>query len=226
MSITVQTFDSSTQVAAKEYLRTLLIPTYYASYSPQPSDTNWDLYYDSDNNLVFQFYAASNDVGIECAFYITQSEYYHCRHNPSYSYGGQSGTVSKIISCDGGILILADGIGLIITKSNQGKTCVIGSCNYQTGNSGQQYKYQYVYSTTYGDVSLVPLHFSPQWYTQVQLIPFITNNGYGNISYTKNAFWIPFGEFYQYTSGYKFVGPDDYEYVTNGYWAIRDKSFE
>ena len=225
MSITVQTFDSSTQVDAKVYLRTLLVPTYFASYETYASDTNWDRYFDSDSNVLFQVYSSSSDVGSEFAAWISDSANYHCRHNPSYAQGGQSGTVSKIISCNGGVLIIADGIGILITKSNTGKTIIVESCNYQTGNSAQQYKYQYVYAITFGDVSLIPLHFSPQDCTLIQLIPFVTNNGYGNINYAPNAFWIPFGEFYGYHSA-KFTGPDGYEYITNGYWAVRDKPFD
>lgn len=227
MSITVQTFTSSTQVDAKVYLRSLLVPTYFSSYEVSSEDDKWDIYYDLDtsiNNHVFQVYAASNDVGFECAAYYDQSNYYHCRHNPSYSSGGQSGTITKIISCDCGVLIIAEGIGVIITKTNNNKTAVVCSCNYQTGNSGQEYKYTYIAPVIYGGTGY-NFTYSPISSKQTQLVPFnIKMDEYDQIYYTPNACYMPVSELYSYISGYKFTAPDGYEWITNGYWAIRDKN--
>jgi hypothetical protein len=228
MSIIVENFTDTTQ--ALTYMRSILVPTYFASATYNSSDGS--LFKDSDGNVLLR---ESNRNSANSAWYIYKS-------TSSYVYLDYDSTqqdqtyVTKIISCDGGVLIHMTGSnrstpsgGLIITRGNDGKTVIIGNTNYNargnTGGTTQVYRYTKVNMFKWGDVtsSNVQLTFTAQRTNQTQLVPFTTYCNAQTTSYTPDAFWMPFGEFYEVNTG-KFLGPDGVEYVTNGYWAIRDQN--
>lgn len=220
MAIVVQDFTTKYQV--RSYLRSILVPTFFTSYT---EDGNNDIYKNTNNNPLFAYVGvtASSAQPSACMFraYKSGSVYYDTDYATSDS--GKTAAVNKIISCDGGVLIVGDGIGVIITRTNNDGICIIIRDNYKNSTTGQQYKYQGIRCFSWGDIttSEKSLTFSPQSFSQTQLVPFCTYCQYNTTNYTPDAFWIPLGEFYSVTAG-KFVGPDGYDYITNGYWAVRD----
>lgn len=220
MSIVIRDFVND-KIGVKSYLRTILVPTFFASYT---SSSNEDSYKDSNSNTLFTVDLSSSSSSYANVFgaYKSNSVYY----KTDWTSGtGRTSVVSKVISCDGGVLIIGDGIGVIITRTNNNGICIILRDNYKNGTTGQEYKYQGVRCFSWGDITAEEksLTFSPTIFSQTQLIPFCTYCQYDTNNYTPDAFWIPFGEFYSVTSG-KFTGPNGVEYVTNGYWAIRDQN--
>ena len=226
MSIVVQNFTDTS--AALTYLRTLLVPTYFASATYDSSiGTSFK---DGDNNVLLMETerSATNSAWIlykSASSSIALS--YHSTNQADQTY------VSKIVSCDGGVLIHMTGSNrstpggdLIITRGNDGKTVIIGNTNYTargTTGTDQLYRYTKIDMIKWGDDTSANkrLTFTAAASNQTQMVPFTTYCKAGYISYTPDAFWMPFGEFYEVHVG-KFLGPDDMEYVTNGYWAIRD----
>lgn len=222
MSIVIQDFTTKDQV--RSYLRSTLIPSFFASYTTESS--NIDIYRDTNNNPLFAYVGVtSGGQASACMFraYKSGSVYYDTDY--ASTDAGKTSAVNKIISCDGGVLIVGEGIGVIITRTNNNGICVILRDNYKNGTTGQQYKYQGVRCFSWGDITAEEksLTFSPATLSQTQLVPFTTYCQYGTNNYTPDAFWIPVGEFYSIPAG-KFTGPNGVDYITNGYWAIRDQN--
>ena len=219
MSIVTQDFVDD-KSAVRSYLRTLLVPTYFASYT---TDSSLDHYKDSDGHTLFSVDVNTGGTTKPTVFRAWKSSSVYYATDYTANTSGQTSSVSKVISCDGGVLIVGDGIGVIITRTNNNGICIILRDNYNNSTTGQQYKYQGVRCYSWGDITSTdkPLTFTAQSFSQTQLIPFCTYCQYGTTNYTPDAFWMIFGEFYSVTAG-KFVGPDGYDYITNGYWAVRD----
>lgn len=229
MSIIVENFTDTRQ--ALTYMRSTLVPTYFASATYDSS--NYSQFKDSDGNVLLHE-GRGNAGSSVWDIYKSASSYVHL----DFGSGNQQDQnyVTKIISCDGGVLVHmtgSDGVtpsgGLIITRGNDGKTVIIGNTNYaargDSSGTSQIYRYTKVNMIKWGDVtsSNIQLTFTAQRTNQTQLVPFTTYCNAQTTSYTPDAFWMPFGEFYEVNSG-KFLGPNGVEYVTNGYWAIRDQN--
>ena len=225
MSIVIRDFVNNKD-KVRSYLRTILVPTFFASYT---SSSYVDSYKDSNSNILFTVEAPSSSSTAANVFraYKSSSVYYETdwASSSSSSSAGKTSVISKVISCDGGVLIIGDGIGVIITRTNNNGICIILRDNYKNNTTGNEYKYQGIRCFSWGDMTAEEksLTFSPTFFSQTQLVPFCTYCQYDTNNYTPDAFWIPFGEFYSVTSG-KFTGPNGVEYVTNGYWAIRDQN--
>ena len=221
MSIVIRDFVND-KTGVQSYLRTILVPTFFASYT---FSSYVDSYNDSNSNILFTVEATSAVTSNANVFGAYKSSSVYYKTDWSGSSTGKTSVVSKVISCDGGVLIIGDGIGVIITRTNNNGICIILRDNYKNNTTGNEYKYQGVRCFSWGDITAEEksLTFSPTIFSQTQLIPFCTYCQYDTNNYTPDAFWIPFGEFYSVTSG-KFTGPNGVEYVTNGYWAIRDQN--
>lgn len=229
MSIIVKNFTDTTQAVA--YMRSTLVPTYFASVTYDSSYGSQ--FKDSDGNVLLR---ESGNRASSTNWYIYKSTSSYVYLNYGSANQQDQTYITKIISCDGGVLIHMTGDdrvtpsgGLIITRGNDGKTVIIGNTNYtargDTSGTSQIYRYTKVNMIKWGDItaSNVQLTFNAQRINQTQLVPFTTYCNAQTTSYTPDAFWMPFGEFYEVNSG-KFLGPNGVEYVTNGYWAIRDQN--
>ena len=233
MSITVREFSGDNRnLNAVDYLATILVPDYFPEYTAgtQTSTSHPYTYYADAEKTKTAFYCEGQVVTISSSQY-SQLIIRLYKSNSSYvtitgaaSTSGKQFNIQKVISCDGGVLVICDYGGFIITRSNNGGTVIIANSNNTINvTNANQFKWSGVSSITYGDdtSSNARLSFTGTEHTQTQMVPFITKCPYGDVSYTPDAFWIPFGEFYSVTSG-RFIGPDDMVYITNGYWAVRD----
>ena len=128
-----------------------------------------------------------------------------------------------IAKCNGGILIIAGPqssheMSLILTKTNNDVTAVIvGSySNRETALKSS------ICAAAWGDAedATKTRSFSPDSQNQTQFVSFTTYAKPDTTSYTPNAFYMPVGEYYDWSYG-KFTAGGD-TYITNGYWAIKD----
>ena len=71
-----------------------------------------------------------------------------------------------------------------------------------------------------GDTDIEANTYTAKAGEQTLLCPFCTNANLGEPSYTPNAFWIPFGQYY--SMGYGTLAMNGVTYLTNGYWCIKD----
>lgn len=55
---------------------------------------------------------------------------------------------------------------------------------------------------------------------QTQIVSFVTNAGLDTLSYTPDAFFMPFSQYY--TLGYGRLTLGNVDYLTDGYWAIKE----
>ena len=129
-------------------------------------------------------------------------------------------TISK---CNGGIMVIAGSesshdMSFIITKTNNDVTAVIvGSASNHVNALTNS-----ICAAAWGDAedATKTRTFYPSAENQTQFVSFTTYAKPDTISYTPNAFYMPVGEYYDWSYG-KFTAGGD-TYITNGYWAIKD----
>lgn len=102
---------------------------------------------------------------------------------------------------------------VLITKNQQGEPVFVIPDAYSTRNK--------VCCLSYYDMYPVSTYtLSPSTAGQTVLSPFITNADAGNVSYTPDAFYMPFGEYVG--RGYAKFVMNGKMYLTDGYWVLLD----
>ena len=180
-----------------------LVPDYFSSvtFDGQTQEINC---LDDDGNLAMKITA---EGAVIC--YTSQRDYVN-----AFSIAGADLAYAYV--CSFGVM-LQFGLNygnpgcILFSKTNQGKTAIV-CCNNL---------YTTIYRVAYGDVAQTnTLTFTPVTGNQTQLVPFCTDSQMNAVSYTPNAFYIPYGQYY--TMGYGAIKIDNQTYLTNGYWAIKD----
>lgn len=106
-----------------------------------------------------------------------------------------------------------------ITKTNLDKLAVVMT-KTSTANSTEQACRSF-YCIANGDVAPISSNeFTPTAKNQTQLVPFTTDSASGVISYTPNAAYLSVAQNYSMGFGTLTINGD--EYLTNGYWVIKD----
>lgn len=195
-------------------LKSALVASGFFARVEQSTANNWPVdCYDENDNLVVRF------------------RWYSSRHKVEFQYNNGSsntGNVTQYASFDvlyytaHGIMLKSTGAessphiyAVIITKDNNDQyTCVFS-------NSAADNVYASIRRSYTG--SITAQTFTAVASSQTALVPFITliNDGEGR-SYTPNAFWIPNSE--NYNIGWCAITVDGYQYITNGYYALKDVS--
>lgn len=144
---------------------------------------------------------------------ITVSQY----DSPNYS----GDTI--VAKCSGGLMIrrsTSNGFAhIIFTKTNNNELAII--CVVKNNQSSANI-YSNIHSVAYGDATdaTKTISFSPTSQNQTQFVPFTTYAVADATSYTPNAYYLPTT---QYASiGYGKISDGVNNYITNGYWAIKD----
>ena len=137
------------------------------------------------------------------------------------SPNGGSGTI--VAKCDGGIMIervVTNGFAhFIFTKTNNNELAII--CVVKNNSSAANI-YSNIHSVANGDSTDATklISYSPTGQNQTQFVPFTTYAVADATSYTPNAYYCPT---IQYASiGYGKISDGVNNYITNGYWAIKD----
>lgn len=166
---------------------------------------------DTQNNVVLNW--DSSQVTIYKSTAVSDSLTVDTSMNGKY-------TIAK---CSGGILIISGTsnthhLNFIITKTNNDVTAVIagGHSNLVTALTNG------ICAAAWGDAedATKTCTFYPSAQNQTQFASFTTYAKPDTTSYTPNAFYMPVGEYYDWSYG-KFTAGGD-TYITNGYWAIKD----
>lgn len=112
---------------------------------------------------------------------------------------------------------------LLITKNNLDKTAVIATgTGYSSNVTGADYKARNLYTIAEDDNHvLTTLSFTLRQMQQAQFVQFETCPESGVISFTPNAYYMQSCDFYATT--FTTVTVDGVDYMTNGYWAIKDE---
>jgi hypothetical protein len=105
----------------------------------------------------------------------------------------------------------------IITKTNNNKTAFV----YFQGNVTQLTRNNFRV-VAWGDTTPdTTRSYTATEANQTQFVPFCTDAALGDVSYTPNAFYIPVGQ--HFNMGIGKLTMDGVDYLTNGYWAIKDE---
>lgn len=105
---------------------------------------------------------------------------------------------------------------MLITKTNNGATAIV----FSAGTSGTVCR-SGIKSVAWGDGQAENTRaFYTSTEEQTQIVPFLTDAAFGAVSYTPNAFYIPVGQYYN--AGIGVLTISGVNYLTNGYWAIKD----
>ena len=131
--------------------------------------------------------------------------------------------VFDCIKCSGGIMIIfgsgnTNSGGIIITKNNNGKTAIVIGASSSVSAACTTG----VNSAAWGDATdaTKTISFSSASQNQTQFVPFTTYAVADATSYTPKAYYLPTT---QYASiGYGKISDGVNNYITNGYWAIKD----
>lgn len=112
---------------------------------------------------------------------------------------------------------------ILITKNNLDKTAVVvTSGKYGDGVKGHDIKTTNLYPMAEGDSTVIStLTFTPRTMEQAQFVQFATNPVYNAISYTPDAYYMQCGNFY--SEVFNTITSGGVDYMTNGYWAIKDE---
>lgn len=196
--------------ALRTWLNANACPDYFASVST----SNYSIYaIDSSNHTLFTFATTNAKI------YKSESVYQEICWSSGMSYDSQ---VFTCVKCDGGILVLSTSSGsafcFIITKTQSGTTAVICSM-WDTRSTALT---QNIAAVAWGDATDASktLTFTSSVQNQTQFVPFTTYAQPDTVSYTPDAFYMPVGEYYDWTYGKFSDGTSTY--ITNGYWAIKD----
>jgi len=229
MAITKSTVTSMQALA--EWLQANAVPEYFASVSIDAktitgSDANGNpLMVYSVTNHSFSIYKTSG--GNAETFTIATSSYSNAEpttDNPAIA-----------AKCGGGLMVLinreysgsASGwycLNFIITKTNNDITAVIAGTYKDADKTGASVTSSTtnIHSVALGDATdAAKTHsFTVSAENQTQFVSFTTYAKPDTTSFTPNAFYMPVGEYYDWSYG-KFTAGGD-TYITNGYWAIKD----
>lgn len=104
-----------------------------------------------------------------------------------------------------------------ITKTNNNKIAFVFTTTL--GNNAAAV-FQNYHCVAWGDSTISANAFTGKASEQTLMCPFCTNANMGDTSYTPNAFWLPFGQYYN--MGYGTLTMNGVTYLTNGYWCIKD----
>lgn len=112
---------------------------------------------------------------------------------------------------------------ILISKTNLDKTAVVVTATFSSsGYTAGVYMSDSLRIIAEGDApTMYYLTFSLRRMQQAQFIQFATCPESGVVSFTPNAFYMQSCSFY--TSVFDTVTVDGVDYMTNGYWAIKDE---
>lgn len=131
-----------------------------------------------------------------------------------YAYKCSNGILLRIFNPNSGNMQWKATI--LITKTNNNKIAYIFSkVLLNTTSNLTNY-----YCVAWGDDGTSDFTFTAKEAEQTLMCPFCTNANMGEQSYTPNAFWLPFGQYYN--MGYGTLTMNGVTYLTNGYWCIKD----
>ena len=164
---------------------------------------------DSDGNTI-----ATIETGLTFRAYINAST------SASVSYFN-NGYVLYGYKCTSGVLLFVTGTSgyqahILISKTNNNKVAFVFSSQHSSSESS----YTKYYCAAWGDDDTSTFTFTGKASEQSLMCPFCTNAIMGETSYTPNAFWMPFGQYYN--MGYGELTMNGVTYLTNGYWCIKD----
>lgn len=194
-------------------LKSALVASGFFSRVEQPTNNNWPVdCYDEDDNLVVRFRWQNG-------------------HRIEFQYNNGSsntGDTTKYASFD---VLYYTAHGIMLKTTGSGSSPHIYAVIITKDNNDQ---YTFIFQNSAADNVYVSIRrsytgsISAQTFTAVQsnqtaLVPFVTliNDGNGR-SYTPHAFWIPNSE--NYNIGWCAITVDGYQYITNGYYALKDVS--
>lgn len=170
---------------------------------------------DADENTLLIFSNASQTMRITAYANASASKYVE------YNYGTSSTqvTIEYGYACTNGVMLKFGGMNYnacaMITKTNNGEIVTVMS------NSEITNPYTVVWCVAWGDVApFANFTFTANERNQTVVAPFATCADVGDVSYTDKAGYMPFGQYYN--SGYGTLNIDGVEWLTNGYWAIKD----
>lgn len=182
---------------------------YFASYT---MNGNTMIAKDAQNNVMLEWDGSNVKIYKSATVFDTRT-----------ADTASAGTYT-IAKCNGGILIIAGpqsshSMSLILTKTNNDVTAVIvgsGTSNRATALTNS------ICAAAWGDAedATKTRTFYPSAQNQTQFASFTTYAKPDTTSYTPNAYYMPVGEYYDWSYG-KFTAGGD-TYITNGYWAIKD----
>ena len=164
---------------------------------------------DGDGNTL-----ATIETGLTIRAYIDSST------SASVSYFN-SGYILYGCNCTNGVLLFVTGTSgyqghILISKTNNNKVAFV----FSSAHSVSPNPYTTYYCVAWGDDDTSTFTFTGKASEQSLMCPFCTNAIMGETSYTPNAFWMPFGQYYN--MGYGKLTDDGTTYLTNGYWCIKD----
>lgn len=170
------------------------------------SPTTCMLYWDNNatNHLDVTLANSSGNGGVTYAYYCPNGIMLACHQNQNYnSY-------------------------IMITRTNNDKLAFIVSYTGSNQSSGDHVKnffpiawgddgtLAHPSTSVYNQYSIIPNQRN-----QTQITPFVTYSEEGTLSYTPNAGWFSASQ--NYNTGDGKITLDDGEYISNGYWAIKDE---
>lgn len=164
---------------------------------------------DADGNTI-----ATIEIGLTIRAYINAST------SASVSYFN-NGYVLYGYKCTNGVLLFVTGTSgykahILISKTNNDKVAFI----FSSAHSNTEVSYTTYYCVVWGDTETSTFSFTKKSVEQTLMCAFATNAAFGTVSYTPNAFWLPFGQYYN--SEYGIITIGGVNYLTNGYWCIKD----
>lgn len=168
---------------------------------------------DSDNNTVMKIDHSVSSVAttVYADTSVSQSVSSTCK--PEYG-----------CKCTNGILIYNKSSNsyrqfILVTKTNSNKTAVV--LTSQSNAQSSKNACETYYCISIGDTTpLATDTFTSREKNQTQIVPFTTNNAANTVSYTPNAGYLSVAQYYSMGLGTLTVNGDDY--LTNGYWVIKD----
>lgn len=182
---------------------------YFASYT---MDGNKMIAKDAQNNVMLEWDGSNVKIYKSATVFDTKA---------ADTSSAGTYTISK---CSGGIMVIAGSesvneMSLILTKTNNDVTAVIVGSG--TGNRENALTRD-ICAAAWGDAedATKTRTFYPSAQNQTQFASFTTYAKPDTTSYTPNAYYMPVGEYYDWSYG-KFTAGGD-TYITNGYWAIKD----
>lgn len=205
MAITKDYLNTSDLSVLAAWMQTKLVPDYFAAVTYANSTITCT---DADGNTLLTI-DSSNVTAYKSAT------------NTSNMYNAAPQTwLYACMSANGAYLIANTVFGstacMIITKTNNGKTAFITSDEQATSVCRKNIK-----RVAWGDTTPDTTHeFTAYTENQTQLVSFTTDAAFGDVSYTPNAFYIPIGQYYNLNGAVLTI--DGVNYLTNGYWAIKD----
>ena len=141
---------------------------------------------------------------------------YSTNGRPQYAYKCTNGIMLQIFNPTPGSGNTNWKATILIAKTNNNKIAFIFSKDLKQDFSNLT---EY-YCVAWGDDVISINTFTAKTLEQTLMCPFCTNATMGEQSYTPNAFWLPFGQYYN--MGYGKLTDDGTTYLTNGYWCIKD----